>query len=195
VVLTNLSEQSVTLGKNSIVAIVEPFENTINSQLNLIEKDVISRDFLDISIDNLDKGEQSQVRTLLNKYRNIFIKKETNNIAANVVHQIDTGSSKPLHCPPQRLGFKEREHVHDQVADMLKSNVIRKSMSPWSSRIVLVKKKNGKLRFCVDYRGLNKITKKDVYPLPRIDDSLAFINRRENISALLICSLDIGKYH
>jgi hypothetical protein len=57
VVLTNLSEQSVTLGKNSIVAIVEPFENTINSQLNLIEKDVISRDFLDISIDNLDKGE------------------------------------------------------------------------------------------------------------------------------------------
>jgi hypothetical protein len=56
VVLTNLSEQSVTLGKFSIVAIVEPFENTINSQLNLIEKDVISRDFLDISIDNLDKG-------------------------------------------------------------------------------------------------------------------------------------------
>jgi hypothetical protein len=56
VVLTNLSEQSVTLGKFSIVAIVEPLENTINSQLNLIEKDVISRDFLDISIDNLDKG-------------------------------------------------------------------------------------------------------------------------------------------
>jgi hypothetical protein len=57
-------------------------------------------------------------------------------------------------------------------------------MSPWSSRIVLVKKKNGKLRFCVDYRGLNKITKKDVYPLPRIDDSLALLQKGKYFSTL-----------
>jgi hypothetical protein len=67
---------------------------------------------------------------------------------------------------------------------MLKSNVIRKSMSPWSSRIVLVKNKNGKLRFSVDYRGLNKITKKDVYPLPRIDDSSALLQKGKYFSTL-----------
>ena len=59
---------------------------------------------------------------------------------------------------------------------MEESNIISSSSSPWSSRIVLVKKKDGKLRFCIDYRGLNAITKKDVYPLPRIDDSLAMLS-------------------
>ncbi|GBN06013.1 Transposon Ty3-I Gag-Pol polyprotein [Araneus ventricosus] len=55
---------------------------------------------------------------------------------------------------------------------MLKEDVIQPSDSRWSSPVVLVKKKNGEWRSCVDYRRLKKITKKDVYPLPRIDDAL-----------------------
>jgi hypothetical protein len=55
---------------------------------------------------------------------------------------------------------------------MLQEGVVTPSRSPWSSPIVLVNKRNGEVRFCVDYRRLNTITKKDVYPLPRIDDSL-----------------------
>ncbi|CAG8744292.1 13972_t:CDS:1, partial [Dentiscutata heterogama] len=55
---------------------------------------------------------------------------------------------------------------------MEKDSIIRKSKSPWSSPVILVKKKNGKFRFCVDFRKLNNVTKKDTYPLPRIDDML-----------------------
>ena len=55
---------------------------------------------------------------------------------------------------------------------MQQSNVIDPSTSPWSSPVVLVKKKYGNTRFCVDYRKLNEVTKKDSYPLPRIDDTL-----------------------
>ena len=71
--------------------------------------------------------------------------------------------------------------MHDQVADMPKSNVIRKSTSLWCSRGV--KKKDGKF-FCIDYSGLNKLAKKDIYPLPRIDDSLAILKKGQYFSTL-----------
>jgi transposase InsO family protein len=185
IVLTNLSPQNLSVAKHTIVAFIKPFEDKITRHLNTISDNNDTKTVnIDTSLDELNTEEQGKVRTLLNKYCNLFIRKENNNIASNVVHQIDTELSKPIHCPPQRLGFQEREHIHSQVADMLKSNVIRKSTSPWSSRIVLVKKKDGKLRFCIDYRGLNKLTKKDVYPLPRIDDSLAILQKGQYFSTL-----------
>jgi hypothetical protein len=56
--------------------------------------------------------------------------------------------------------------------DMKGKGVIEESEGPWSSPVVLVRKKNGVLRFCVDYRKLNNVTKKDCFPLPKIDDTL-----------------------
>lgn len=67
---------------------------------------------------------------------------------------------------------RELEAIKKQVDEMLCYDIIQLSKSPWASLVVLVKKKDGTLRFCIDYRRLNKITKKDVYPLPRIDDAL-----------------------
>ena len=73
------------------------------------------------------------------------------------------------------------------VSEMKDQGIIQPSISPWASPVVLVPKKDGKLRFCVDYRRLNAITKKDVYPLPRIDDILDTLGKTKYFSSLDLC--------
>lgn len=99
-------------------------------------------------------------------------------------HRIETEGSTIVRRRPYRVSFSERKVIEENVADMLKRNVIRPSSSPWSSPVVLVQKKDGTVRFCVDYRALNKITRKDVYPMPRVDDALDCLQGAEYFSSL-----------
>ena len=81
-----------------------------------------------------------------------------------------------------------REQARKLIEDMLKHEIVQPSSSPWASPVVIATKKDGSLRFCVDYRKLNSITRKDAYPLPRIDDSLDALNGSKWFSTLdLIC--------
>ena len=92
--------------------------------------------------------------------------------AKGAKHTIDTGSAQPIQVPPRRVPFHKREEMRRQVDEMLEAQIIEPSESPWSSPVVLVAKADGTQRFCVDYRALNKVTKRDLYPLPRCDDIL-----------------------
>jgi len=67
---------------------------------------------------------------------------------------------------------------------MQRNGVIQPSSSPWASPIVLVRKKDGTLRFCIDYRALNSVTKPDPFPLPRIDDLLNQLGKSQYFSTL-----------
>ena len=88
-----------------------------------------------------------------------------------VRHNIDLlQGSKPISKPPYRLSASEASEVERQLADYLQRGFIKPSSSPWASPILLVKKKDGSMRMCVDYRGLNAITIKNKYPLPRVDE-------------------------
>ena len=89
-----------------------------------------------------------------------------------VQFHIDTGDAEPKRQPPRRVPFAVRGEINVQLANMQAQGVIHPSTSPWASPVVLVRKKDGTLRFCVDYRALNMVTKPDVFPVPRIDDLL-----------------------
>lgn len=89
---------------------------------------------------------------------------------------------------PRRIPHTMKEEVDRQVTSMMDAGVITASSSPWSSPVVLVKKRDGGVRFCVDYRRLNSVTLKDSYPLPRIDDTLDALSGAKYFSTLDLAS-------
>ncbi|XP_019888240.1 uncharacterized protein LOC109611168 [Ooceraea biroi] len=91
----------------------------------------------------------------------------------NVIqHKIELTDSRPIKQTPRRIPLHLRAEVDKIIEGMKEQGVIEESQSPWVSPAVMVKKKDGTIRFCVDYRKLNDVTVKDSYPLPRIDDIL-----------------------
>ena len=84
-------------------------------------------------------------------------------------HSIHTGDASPVRQPVHRVPPQRRKEVRKLLSEMLERGVVEPSTSPWASPIVLVRKKDGSTRFCIDYRKLNDVTRKDAYPLPWID--------------------------
>ena len=99
-------------------------------------------------------------------------------------HKIGTGNSPPVKQRQRRLPYAYRDEAERQTQDMLAQGVIRSSTCAWSSPIILVKKKDGELRFCVDYRKLNLVTIGNAHPLPRIDDILDSLGNSQYFSTL-----------
>ena len=99
-----------------------------------------------------------------------------------------TKDSRPVHCGPRRLAPAGLRKEQDCVKDMLTGGQIEPSDSPWASPVILVTKKDGSTRFCVDYRRLNSLTVKDAYPLPRIDDSLRLLGNHQWFSTMDLAS-------
>ena len=142
-------------------------------------------DFNPVIGEQLSTEERERVNDLLGRYRQCF---SNSNIDLGQVdiaeHAIDTGNAQPIYQPPYASSFKQRELVQEQVKEMLASGVIEPAAGPWASPIVLVRKNDGTIRFCVDYRQLNKVTVQDVYPLPRIEDALSLLEGSKYFTSL-----------
>ena len=80
--------------------------------------------------------------------------------------------TQPVSKAPYRKAPTELKELKVQLQELLDKKFIRPSTSPWGAPVLFVKKKDGSLRLCIDYRELNKVTVKNKYPLPRIDDLL-----------------------
>ncbi|GFT60659.1 transposon Tf2-9 polyprotein [Trichonephila clavipes] len=135
----------------------------------------------------LSDEQRNKLSELLRKFSGLFTKTDKSTAAkTNVKHRIFTGDHAPINQRAYRVSPTERRIIHEEVQKMLDEGIIQPSESPWSSPIVLVRKKDGSWRFCVDYRKLNNVTKKDVYPLPRIDDTLDCLK-----GAMFFSSMDL----
>lgn len=140
-------------------------------------------------IEDLPEPHQTNASELLLQYAALFAKDDFDLGETTVVtHVIRTGDHSPIKQPPRRVPYALRKTVEEMVEKMQAQGVVRPSKSPWASPIVLVAKKDGSTRFCVDYRKLNAVTKMDVFPLPRIDDSLDLLAGAKYFTTLDLAS-------
>ncbi|GFV62097.1 retrovirus-related Pol polyprotein from transposon 412 [Trichonephila clavipes] len=133
----------------------------------------------------LSPEQKSSAERLFQEFEDVF-SKNSSDIGHTTVtqHRIDTADHPPIKQHPRRLPFAKQEEVGTLLREMQENDIIEPSSSPWASPIVLVRKKDGSTRFCVDYRKLNDVTKKDSYPLPRIDDTLDTLSGHKWFSTL-----------
>ena len=111
------------------------------------------------------------------KHQSVFSKSPHDLGCTDLVeHAIVTGNAKPIKLRPYHIPLSKKVEAEKEIKSMTERGIIEPSCSPWCSPMVMVTKKNGSIRFCCDFRRLNKETVKDCQPLPRIDDTLVALS-------------------
>ena len=137
-----------------------------------------------ISRSNLNVAQKQQLCSLIDR---IFKNMDSSGIGCtNLVEHVIQTDSPPIKQRFYAISPAVQKHIDKELDDMLKQGVIERSNSPWSSPVLLIPKKDGSYRFCVDYRKLNSVTTRDAYPLPLISETLDQLR-----DARFLTSLDI----
>ncbi|XP_047026313.1 uncharacterized protein LOC124634698 [Helicoverpa zea] len=141
--------------------------DTINKEVNAIDKS----DELQLNTP-LKGAELESLMSVINDFLQFLIKGTAVTTVRTGEMEIRLTSSTPVVYKPYRLSYSEKLKVREITQDLLEKGVIRRSTSEYASPIILVRKRDGSDRLCVDFRALNRITVKDRYPLPLIDDHI-----------------------
>ena len=142
-----------------------------------------------VDLSSLGESEQAQVREMLQRFSSVFSTHDGDlGCTSLVCHDIPLLDEVPVRQRHRRIPPSEYEAVKAHIDQLLRDQVIQESSSPYASPIVLVRKKDGSLRMCVDYRLLNAKTRKDAFPLPRIEESLDALAGAQWFSTLDLAS-------
>lgn len=114
--------------------------------------------------------DRDKLLAIINEFSDLFISGTATSTVNTGSMEIRLTSTTPISHRPYKLSVDEKNRVRDIVSDLLGKGIIRESQSDYASPIILVKKKDGSDRMCVDYRALNSVTVKERFPLPLIDD-------------------------
>lgn len=162
---------SITVSKNSLA------EVKLNNSQTFIN-----------SYDQLVASQKSIADNIIAQFKSISIEEKGLGRTNLITHRIDTGDAQPIRQRYYRMSPEKQRILLEQVDEMLALDVIEPCESAWSSPVLIVTKKNGQPRFCLDSRKLNAVTKKDAYNLPYVSEILD--NLRD---AKYLSSVDLSK--
>lgn len=153
------------------------------------EIETLTKLSFDLSQSNISPDQKLPVENLLRSFHDVFSVASDDYGRTNLLrHHIRTGDASPVNSRAYRTSPRLKLEITKEINKLLAKDVIQESSSPWASPIVMVRKKDGSYRFCVDYRKLNAITVKDAHPLPRTDDSLDALAGSALFTTLDLCS-------
>ena len=171
--VVNLTSEPVTLRKGTKIGLWNSTYYTVNVAEVCNDSNEICR-LLKLDDLPVHVGQKRALKNLVTEYRDVFsLENENLGYCDTIKHTIDVGDIPPIRQRFRRLNPPIRDEVNKELLKMERQNIIEKSVSPWCSPLVPVRKRDGKIRICVDYRKLNSVTKMNSYPLPNIEDNLS----------------------
>lgn len=188
--VANLTDRTMMIHVNQPLARMSRLNQL---QINMIQHGTASAteggdrtlisDELNLSDTDLNENQKEQINQLIRTFPDVFSDQPGRTI--KLQHQINLlPGSQPYNSPPFRYAPARRQIIEDNLKEMKEQGIISPSQSPWAAPVILAPKKDGSLRFCIDYRKLNTMTIRDAYPIPRIDDTLDSLQEAKFVSTL-----------
>lgn len=174
--LPNISSYEPNCKMNSVSKLHKPAFPTasILAMNQNVNSSIGGVPIIDIRIGVLSEHDRDSLMNLLLQYKHTFANDTKDLGCTNLLNmKIKLTTQQPIYRQPYRLSHTEQQIASTKIRELLDAGIIKESESNYASPIILVKKKNGDSRLCVDYRALNAITIKDRYPLPNIDDQIS----------------------
>jgi hypothetical protein len=204
--MVNLREEEVTLLRRTRVGVVNEARGVaVESTQGCSAVEGVGRsgpvagliEKLDLGEGPMSEEQLASLREMLSKHQAVFQQDDDDMGSCDKVrHTIPTTDDVPVRVPYRRIPPHLQPEVRHHLEKWLRQGVIRPSASPYASQLVLAEKKDGSLRLCVDYRLLNRKTRRDAYPLPRIDEALEslkgarFFSSMDLASGYLQCAME-----
>ena len=188
--VSNVENYPIEISIGSRIAVLQNCEIVSDVRRGFSAPRGVTPEDVHTDLSLLDSIQKLAFLKILNEYKDVFAKDGDKPGRTDVLeHRIDLEpNAKPFKIPARRVPIHLEKEVTDQVSNLFGQKIIENSSSEFSSPPVLVKKKDGTFRFCVDYRKLNGMTIKDSYPLPRIDETFDSIGPKTSL-------FDIGFGH
>ena len=204
ILVSNYTNKHLTFNKGEYVGYLEPTitddttidqtedqTNSITLQKMMAEQ--VKPDVFNPPCHKLTTNIQNELDTLLKEYDSQFTKDETSVRTTPLTSMmIDTGNSDPVSQKPYPIAMKHYQWVKEEIQKLLAAKVICSSRSSWSAPIIVVSKGDGGKHFVVDYRALNKVTRKFTWPMPKVEDIFSKLNGTRYFTTL---DLRAGYHH